>query len=83
MEPPAGFRGRGEATPLKLQGFDPSEDRGTSQICHPVKYSINCSNILLEKVFVCVAIAVIRASQLQGQGSGPGGCRAATYKVKL
>jgi len=32
---------------------------------------------------VYVAIAVIGASQLQGQDRGPGGYRAATYKVKL
>jgi len=33
---------------------------------------------------ICVAIAVIRVSQLQGQlRPGPGACRAATYKVKL
>ena len=55
---PAGSRGRapgqgvrGEA-PLKLKSFEPSEERGSWQICHPVKYHVNCSNILLEKVFV-------------------------------
>jgi len=42
-------RGR---SPLKLKSFEPSEDRGSWQICHPVKYSVNCSNILSEKVFV-------------------------------
>jgi len=36
----------------KLKSFDPSEDRGSWQIFHPVKYSVNCSNILSEKVFV-------------------------------
>jgi len=36
----------------KLKSFQPSKDKGTWQICHPVKYSVNCSNILLEKVFV-------------------------------
>ena len=39
-------------SPQKLKSFQPSEDRGTWQICHPVKYSVKCSNILLEKVLV-------------------------------
>ena len=59
-EPPAGSRGRapgqgvrGRSPPeLKLKSFEPSEERGSWQICHPVKYFVNCSNILLEKVFV-------------------------------
>jgi len=55
-EPPAGSKGRahgqGGKAPLKLKRFEPSEDRGSWQICHPVKYCVNCSNILLEKVFV-------------------------------
>jgi len=56
--PSAGFRGKAPGqgvrgrSPLKLNSFQPSEDRGTWQICNPVKYSVNCSNILLEKVFV-------------------------------
>ena len=48
-KPPAGSRGRapgqGGEDPLKLKSFEPSEDRGSWQICHPVKYSENCSNI--------------------------------------
>jgi len=58
---------------LKLKSFEPSEDRGSGQLLlqHPLGKG------------VCVAIAVIRVSQLQGQGLGPEGCRAATYKVKL
>ena len=69
----AEFRGRapGQA-PLKLKSFQPSEDRGTRQICDQVKYSVNYSNIFW-KTYLCLAIAVIRASQLQGQGLGPGG----------
>jgi len=55
-EPPAGSRGRapgqGGKAPLTLKSFEPSEERGSWQICHPVKYCVNCSNILLEKVFV-------------------------------
>ena len=55
-EPPAGSRdrapGQGGEAPLKLKSFEPSEERGSWQICHPVKYCVNCSNILLEKVFV-------------------------------
>ena len=60
-EPPAGSRGRAPGqgirgakpeAPLKLKSFEPSEERGSWQICHPVKYCVNCSNILLEKVFV-------------------------------
>jgi len=39
-------------SPLKLKSFEPSEERGSWQICHPVKHCVNCSNILLEKVFV-------------------------------
>jgi len=46
--PGQGFRGQ---SPLKLKSFELSEDRGSWQICHPVKYSVNCSNILLKKVF--------------------------------
>jgi len=42
-------RGPGD---LKLKSFEPSEERGSWQICHPVKYCENCSNILFEKVFV-------------------------------
>ena len=45
-------RGSGAKPLLKLKSFQPSEDRGTWQICHSVKYSVNCSNILLVKVFV-------------------------------
>ena len=45
-------RGSGGEAPLKLKSFEPSEERGSWQICHPVKYCVNCSNILLEKVFV-------------------------------
>ena len=43
--------GQGGEAPLKLKSFEPSEERGSWQICHPVK-SVNCSNILLENVFV-------------------------------
>jgi len=56
-EPPVGPRGRAPGQgqeregPMKLKSFQPSEDRGTWQIFHPVKYSVNCSNILLKKVF--------------------------------
>ena len=46
-----GFSQGGKA-PLMLKTFEPSEERGSWQICHPVKYCVNCSNILLEKVFV-------------------------------
>jgi len=62
-EPPAGSRGRAPGqgirgakpeAPLKLKSFEPSEERGSWQICHPVKYCVNCSNILLEKVFVSI-----------------------------
>ena len=45
-------RGQGGEAPLKLKSFEPSEETGSWQICHPVKYCVNCSNILLEKVFV-------------------------------
>ena len=45
-------RGSGDEAPLKLKSFEPSKDRGSWQICHPVKYYVNCSNILWGKVFV-------------------------------
>jgi len=44
--------GPGAKPPLKLKSFAALKDKGNWQICHPVKYSVNCSNILLEKVFV-------------------------------
>jgi len=46
-EPGQGVRGGEAPLPLKLKSFEPSQDRGW-QICH----TVNCSNILLEKVFV-------------------------------
>jgi len=34
--------GQRDEAPLKLKSFEPSKDRGSWQIGHLVKYSVNC-----------------------------------------
>ena len=57
--------------PLKLKSFEPSEDTGSWKICHPVKYSVNCSNILLEKVFVS-PLPQLGSRSCRGKAPGQG-----------